>query len=122
MKLRFFIFTLFFLGLFCVPIKGYACATTKSVHKVTSTKCEPSKTQKQACCADHSNKKSDPCSGKCGSTKCLTSCTTINLLLNTAFEFEVNTYVHFVQKTGFYYVDPYVSTGFFSIWLPPKII
>jgi hypothetical protein len=122
MKLRFFIFTLLFLGLFCVPMKGYACATIKSTHKISTSKCESSKTQKQTCCENHSNKKSNPCSGKCGSTKCLTSCTSFNLFLNIEFTFESSIFENFIQKTTFYYVDPFVSTGHVSIWLPPKII
>ena len=122
MEKSFFVLLLVFFGLFCVPMKGYACTKTKSTHKISTTKCESLKMQKQVCCENHTNKKANPCSGKCGSTKCITSCTSFNLFLNIEFTFESSIFVYFIQKTIFYYVDHFVSSVHISIWLPPKII
>jgi hypothetical protein len=109
------------LGFFLAPTLSYACKT--KTEKSCCKKETPSKTAKKDCCNSKKTKdKNNSCEGKCGHSNC-TSSTTINLSLISTFEIHFNN-THFdfsSEKQKFYNSKTFISSGFSSVWLIPKI-
>ncbi|MFV8465801.1 hypothetical protein [Flavobacterium sp. LB1P62] len=120
---KFHIFLIVVLGFFLAPTVTFACGNNSekgSCNKETS-----SKTHKDDCfCSNDShskNKNHEGCGGKCGHSKCgcASSCNssiTINglNLNNKIFNFSY-------EKQNFYNSETFISSGFYSLWLIPKI-
>lgn len=109
------------LGFFLNPSDTYACG--KSSEKAESPKTETcdseydSETKK--CCANgHSEKDSEGCNGQCSDHAChCPSNSPIPLLLtNAQFSGGLKW-----SESIFYYQRTNYSSGFLSVWLPPKI-
>ncbi len=118
-RLRLFIIILTF-GCLLIPTGSYACGSNdkKSCCK-TETTSIPEK--KDCCCKKPSKEKENGCGGKCGHSKCTTSLT-INLSIISSLEIEWNKNFDFAkEKSKFYDFDTKLSSGFYSIWLPPVI-
>lgn len=101
-----------------------ACACSKTSDKTNKNCCkkERSTGNKKDCCKkqDSPNKeKEDDCSGKCGHSSC--HCATLSLgFLSSSSELKHQLLV--VSQTQFFlYSNPCISSGFHSIWQPPKI-
>ncbi|HRB86127.1 MAG TPA: hypothetical protein PLE27_05870 [Bacteroidia bacterium] len=110
------------LGFFLTPTLSYACG--KSHTKTEKSCCDKksSQTEKKDCCKNHSDneKDNDGCGGKCGHSSC--HCPTVCFGCTLPFTSEPKYNVLVVSKKQFFpYSDPYISSGFHSIWLPPKI-
>jgi hypothetical protein len=112
-------------GFFLIPSQSYACGT-KSV-KTEKSCCKKSKTEKNSkkdCCKKN-NSKSDKedkgCDGRCNNSNC--SCSTVHFAFALPFYAEIKAKTYFAEnkKTKLYYNENYLSDGFVSIWLPPKI-
>jgi hypothetical protein len=109
------------LGFFLSPTLSYACGTKteKSCCKKETT----SKTEKKDCCNSRNSKdKDNSCGGKCGHSNC-TSSTSINFSLISTFEIDFNSInLDFSsEKQKFYNTKTFISSGFSSVWLIPKI-
>jgi len=110
-----------------IPNTTYACAA-----KVTGTekKCcsqkKSEKTEKKSCCKTKKSKKDkslNECNGKCGDSSCKCS-TGISLsLLGVPVSSYFITKKHFadIKTQNFIFRNAYYSSGYFSIWQPPKI-
>ena len=108
-------------GFFLSPTLSYACGT--KTEKSCCKKETPSKTEKKDCCNGRNSKdKDNSCGGKCGHSNC-TSSTSINFSLISTFEIDFNsTNVDFsFEKQKFYNSKTFISSGFSSVWLIPKI-
>jgi hypothetical protein len=110
------------LGFFLTPTLTYACGT--SAKKTEKSCCEKgaSKADKKDCCKqDHSqkDKNDDGCGGQCGNSSC--HCPTLNIAIALPFVSELKHNVFIAQKRSIPYTETYFSSGFLSIWLPPKI-
>lgn len=110
------------LGFFLTPTLTYACGT--NTEKTEKSCCEKgtSKTDKKDCCKkDHSqkDKNDDGCGGKCKNPSC--HCPTLNFTIALPFVSELKHRISFVEKQSILYTETYISSGFHSIWLPPKI-
>lgn len=109
------------LGFFLTPTLTYACG--KSVEKTEKSCCkkETSKSDKKDCCKNHSqkDKNDDDCDGKCKNSSC--HCPTAPLAIVLPFVTEMKYYNIFLEKVTIAYTETYISSGFRSIWLPPKI-
>lgn len=106
------------LGFFLWPTLGYACGT-----KTEKECCKTEKVEKKDCCSNkHSKEKDNSCGGKCGHSNC-TSSTTVNFSIISSYEvnFKNNSFDFSWEKAKFYHSKTFVSSGFSSIWLIPKI-
>ena len=108
------------LGFFLTPTLTYACG--KKSEKTEKSCCEKGTSQndtKECCKKSHSqdNKNDNGCGGQCGNPSC--HCPTVNITL--PFVSEVKHNLFYVEKLSIYYTETYISSGFRSIWLPPKI-
>jgi hypothetical protein len=109
------------LGFFLLPALGYACGTKSE--KSCCKKEISSKTEKKDCCKNKQSKEKDNnCGGKCGHSNC-TSSTSVNFSIISFYEIEFknNNFDFSVEKSKFYHSETFISSGFTSVWLPPKI-
>lgn len=120
------------LGFFLMPTLTFACGTNaeKSCRGVSSGKKRPSaKTQKKDCCkkgtctAHHHSKgkNHDGCDGNCNDSSCHCSPTHFSVTLPSSVEMKPKYFHFFTEKQTFYDKETYLSSGFCSVWLPPKI-
>ena len=100
---------------------AFACETNsdKSCCK-TETKKEVSK--KSCCDNSNPNKETKNCGGKCGHSNC-TSISSVNFSVMPTFDFYFkNATIDFCSKKSVFYTSKtFISSGFISVWLPPKI-
>lgn len=109
------------LGFFLTPTLTYACG--KSHTKTEKSCCDKktSQTEKKDCCKNHTdnNQNNDGCGGKCKNASC--HCPTPPLTIALPFVTEMKYHNIFLEKVTIAYTETYISSGFRSIWLPPKI-
>lgn len=106
---------------FFLPSSTYACGT--KTEKSCCKKETPKKTEKKVCCnGKHSQEKDNSCGGKCGHSNC-TSTSSISFSIISFFEidFKNNSFDLVEKKSKFYHSETFTSSGFYSIWLIPKI-
>lgn len=108
------------LGFFLIPASAYACGT-----KFEQSCCKKevtSKTEKQDCCKDKQAKGQDKdCGGKCGHSNCTPSLSQWSLAVFNLIEFKTDLFNFTVKKQKFYHTETRISSGFYFVWLPPKI-
>ncbi len=119
---RFRIILIVMLGLFLMPRDTFACEKIVVNHSCTK---ETSQSDKDDCCSktNHSGDKNhDGCGGKCGHSMC--GCASIcngGIAFVNQLEFKNITLSFFSEKQKFYNSETSILTGFYSIWLIPKI-
>ena len=105
---------------FFLPTSGYACGT--KIEKSCCKKVTSSKTEKNDCCKNKQSKdKDNSCGGKCGHSNCTTSSVTFSLISFNEIQFKNNNFDFSIEKPKFYHSKTFISSGFTSVWLPPKI-
>jgi hypothetical protein len=119
---KFHILLIVVLGFFLMPTVTFACGNNSEKH--SCKKETSSKMDKDDCCKDDShskNKNHEGCGGKCSHSKCgcASSCnSSISInglnLNNKIFNFSY-------EKQNFYNSEAFISSGFYSLWLIPKI-
>lgn len=118
MKIRHFILLMFFTLCLSQNI-AFACGGKNSCKK------EMSKTQEKDCCGNscdnHGKDNHKGCSGKCGHSSCVNPIVYNALNLTPTFSIHTNSIVFSSEKTSFYYTSSQLSTGYYTIWLIPKI-
>ncbi len=120
MKKRFHILLIILtIGFFMLPTSSYACGTKSE--KSCCKKETSSKTEKKECCKNHSKDKENGCGGKCGNPTCTNSTVNFSIVIFNDFKFNNNNFDFSSEKQNFYYSKTNISTGFYSIWLIPKI-
>lgn len=120
---RFYIILIVTLGFFLLPTATFACGNLSE--KASCTK-ETSKVHNEDCCSEeggHSNKENhDGCGHKCGHASC--GCASIcysGITFLMQPEFKNITFSLFSEKQKFYNSETSILSGFYSIWLIPKI-
>ncbi|WP_406843460.1 hypothetical protein [Flavobacterium soyae] len=119
---RFYIILIVLFGLFLMPTVTFACEKIVVNHSCTK---ETSKTQKDDCCckANHSKDKNhDGCGGKCGHSMC--GCGSVcngGISFLNELQFKSNSFNFYSEKQKFYSSETFISSGFHSLWLIPKI-
>ncbi|MBA3283786.1 MAG: hypothetical protein H0U27_01830 [Nitrosopumilus sp.] len=103
------------------PILSYACGTMSENMEKSCCKTETAQADKKDCCNNsHSNKNNDDgCGGDCKDPSC--HCPSINISIVLPFFSELACKDYFVEKQNFFEIETYISSGFHSIWLLPKI-
>ena len=105
---------------FFVPTSTYACGT--KTEKSCCKKETSHKTENKDCCnGKHTEDKNNSCGGKCGHSNCTTSPSVNSLISFYEIEFKNNSFDFFSEKSKFYHSKTFISSGFYSIWLIPKI-
>lgn len=110
------------LGILLMPSDGFACGRNKiKTEKNCCKKENASKTEKKSCCAKSDNCKKE-CRGKCGHF----ACTAVSILqfsiINTCnIDFKNSNFSHSTTKLKFHQWKTSLSSGFYSIWIIPKI-
>mgnify|MGYP007002410068 FL=1 len=118
----FYIALLTLIGFFLTPTDTYACGSKSENIENTCTKQSNTETEKKDCCDTEKGqcgKHGKDCDGKCGNPACHcpTNCTNFTITFFDGF----SGITIIVNKPNFYYQDTYYSSGFLSIWQPPKI-
>ena len=122
MSKKFYILLLVVFGFFMIPSVAFACGT--KTEKSCCKKKSSSKTEQKDCCKKEntSNESShDGCNGACKDLSCNSS--TVYMGLTSLFHTELNSqlFSFSTEKQNYYYSEIFISSGFRSIWLPPKI-
>lgn len=115
------ILVLVILGFFLMPTVTFACenySEKKSCCEEASANAE-----KMDCCKNdnHSkNKSQDGCNGKCGHKNCVITSIQLNVVF---FESQIknNNFDFLEKKHNYFNSNTDLSSGFYSIWLIPKI-
>jgi hypothetical protein len=119
---KFYFILLIMCGFLMTPSTGLACGKHSGKH---SCKKEMSQHQDDACCSSHkgSDGKHNGCDGKCGHKQCgcTSSICTAGTLLSSMFDIPKESTKSIIGKDIFYYSKLDLSSGFFSLWLIPKI-
>jgi len=119
------IITLFCLGFFMMPSQSFACSKHSAKTEQKSCHKEKSKDNKEKdCCKTKSCKKSKKenghCSGNCNDKSC-NSTSYSSMGLPIFLEIKTKSYFADAKKQKFGFKEAYYSSGYSSIWLPPKI-
>jgi hypothetical protein len=109
------------LGFFLNPTDTYACSKSSEKAEIPKTETcdgEYDSETKKCCASGHSEKDSEGCNGKCSEHAChCTSNSSIPpLLTNPQFSVGLKW-----SESIFYYQRTNYTSGFLSVWLPPKI-
>ena len=109
------------IGFFLLPNLNYACGT-KIEKECCKKEISTNKVEKECCKNEKSNNKNKRCGGKCGHSNC-TSSTTVNFSIISSYEvnFKNNSLDFSWEKAKFHHSKTFVSSGFYFIWLIPKI-
>lgn len=119
---RFRILLIVILGLFLMPTITFACEKIVVNHSCTK---ETSKPEQDNCCYNMNhpgNKNHDGCGGKCGHSMC--DCASLcngSITFLNELEFKSNLFNFYLEKQEFYCSETFISSGFHSLWLIPKI-
>lgn len=121
MKKRFHIYVILLtLGFFLLPTLTYACGNHSE--KGCCKKEIATKPEKKDCCKSNQSKdKNKDCGGKCGHSNCTNSSVNFSLISFFKIEFKNNNFECSLEKPEFYHSKTFISSGFTSVWLPPKI-
>lgn len=117
---KFHIIVIIIFGFLLIPSTTLACGTKaeKSCCKKETT----STTEKKDCCKNkQSEDKDNSCGGKCGHSNCTSSSVNFSIISLYEIEFKNNIFDFSIEKPKFYHSETFVSSGFTSVWLPPKI-
>lgn len=109
-------------GFLLMPCKTFACG---SVSEKDSCKKEvSSKKENSHCCEgdnNSENKGKKGCAGKCGHSKCGCPASSNGFTLIHDIHFKSNSFDFSTEKQKDFYSETVISSGFFSLWLIPKI-
>lgn len=113
------------LGLLLVPSISYACAKKMVQHKQASCSKDNSKNEGQKDCCNTDSGKTDghqkDCKDNCNHSSCRCSTASSSSGLTTPDEFYAASHFTETKRQKFGFREIYYSSGYLSIWLPPKI-
>lgn len=116
---------IFLLGFFLVPAEVSACTShTKESFKKEKSCCDHHSSDRESkhackkdCCKDSAG--DSGCSGNCGAKSCQTSAQ--SFWVHQIFGGSYHAFEYETKNSYYFYKQPYYSSGFHSIWQPPKI-
>jgi hypothetical protein len=108
------------LGFFLLPMFSHACGL--KVEKACCTKEVSSKSNSKKCCKESSSKNENRgCDGKCGHANCTSTSVISIFAVANDIQFNINSFDFSAEKQQFYNSKTFISAGFSSLWLIPKI-
>lgn len=114
---------LLLLGIFFMPNNTYACGTC-STDKHSAKKEVSSKTEKDGCCESNNHSKTknhNGCGGKCGHSKCACPSVSNGFTISSELVLKNNNFDFSSEKQKFSNSETSISSGFYFLWLIPKI-
>lgn len=105
------------IGFYLLPINTNACET--KTEKSCCKKEITTSTNKKKCCEKSSDDKD--CEGKCGKSTCTVSASSYVAIIPFNEEIKSINLSILLQKKSFIDIETTISSGFYSIWLPPVI-
>ncbi len=114
---HFIIFVSFFLSL--TTGDAFACGSGKKCCKKEMS----TKQTKKKCCGtgDHSKNNHSGCNGKCGHSSCVNPIVNFAAIPNSNAISTNNSEIFSAKKQLFFYKQPRLTSGYYTIWLIPKI-
>ena len=112
------------LGVFLMPNTAIACGNSNTSKETCSKEMTAKATEKKSCCGTDScskKEKKKSCDGKCGHSMCSTSSVNSSLFVVFAFENHLSNFIFATKKQAFYTSVTFLSDGYSSLWLIPKI-
>lgn len=109
-------------GFLLIPSKTLACGSSSD--KNSCNKEVSSKKENKDCCQGNNNsgnKREKGCAGKCGHSKCGCPSSSNGFTLVYEIYFKNNIFDFSTEKQKDFYSETIISSGFFSLWLIPKI-
>ena len=119
---KFYILIIVLFGFLLMPTNSFACGNNSN--KQSCKEEVSSKTEKDSCCKTDSHSKenkSGDCGGKCGHSNCTTSSVNFSVIPFFEINFKNNSFDFSEEKSKFHHSKTFISSGFTSIWLIPKI-
>jgi hypothetical protein len=113
------------IGFFLIPMSGYSCEM-KSKKACCDKEMSSSDGEKMDCCKNMSHSKSKDkdhegaCNGKCGHSNCVTT----SAHYSAAFfeiKFNHSNFAFSEKESNYFNSKTNLSSGFYSLWLIPKI-
>lgn len=123
MTIRIYILLIILLGFFMAPTISYACGKSHSETEQSGCDNNTSELDKEDCCKTkhaQSNHDDGDCGDKCGDSSCHCSAHSFSCALTYASETKLDLFV-VSDKQHLHYTNLYISSGYHSIWQPPKI-
>ena len=132
---KFHIMLILLFGFLLIPGNSFAFGFNSGKHyckKEVSSKTEEgdcckkelnSKSKKNECCNNkHSNNKNNGCGGQCGHSNCTSSLSlNFSIIAFNEINFKNNNFNFSDEKQNYFYSEIFLSSGFYSLWLIPKI-
>ncbi len=110
------------IAFFMIPALAVACEMKSE--KPCCTKEISSKSDKKECCEKTSDSKNKSlygnCNGKCGHSNCVTSSVQFSAVF-FEIKFKNNNFDFSEKEQNYIHSETNLSSGFYSIWLIPKI-
>ncbi|WP_309640720.1 hypothetical protein [Flavobacterium sp.] len=120
------IIVLVIFGFLLMPNNTFACGDScgSSIEKHSCKKETSSNQDKDSCCGNDSHSKTknhNGCGGKCGHSKCACPSTSNGFTLASEFILKNNSLNLSSEKQKFSSTETFISSGFYSLWVIPKI-
>ena len=113
------------LGFFLMPSISYACAKkTANTEQKSCSKDQSAKAEHKSSCKDKSCKKckdGHDCDGNCKHSSCGCSTSSSSVNLQIPIDLKITHPFGETKKQKFGFKQAYYSSGYSSIWQPPKI-
>ncbi|CAN5377874.1 hypothetical protein BH09BAC1_BH09BAC1_18100 [soil metagenome] len=110
------------LGVFMTPVLSYACGTGSVKTEKSCCKKGTSQSVKMDCCETkqaHKDNSDEGCHGDCKNPYC--NCPALNFSTTLSYISDSNGNISFFERQSIYHEETSTSSGFHSIWIPPKI-
>ena len=128
MSSKIYILVVVTIGFFMIPSISFACGSgcsskkTESKESFNSEKHSKHQATENGCCNNKNQSKNDNgCSGKCKHNSCNCITPVLSLILPSFSELTINLFDFSTKKQKDFYSETIISSGFYSLWLIPKI-
>jgi hypothetical protein len=118
---RIYLLVLVIFGFLLMPTVTFACGSHSE--KNSCNKKGSANTEKMDCCKNdnHSkNTKHEGCNGKCGHSNCVTTSIQFSVVF-FEIQFKNNNFAFSEKRQNYFNSNTNLSSGFYSLWLIPKI-
>jgi len=119
---KFHILFIVVLGFFLMPMLTHPCENNSLKHAISKE--TSSKINKDNCCKEDTrskNKNHKDCDDKCSHSKCSCASSCNSMFSISGWNLNNNVFNFSYEKQNFYNSETFISSGFYSLWLIPKI-
>ena len=116
---KIYILVIVLFGFLLTPSSSFACENNSS--KQATSKETSSKMNKDDCCKENTHSKNKNCDGKCSHSKCGCASSCNSSFSISCWNLNNNIFNFSYEKQNFYNSETFISSGYYSLWLKPKI-